>query len=414
MGLARVQGACVAVAVVVLAGMAVACGQDGQDGQDGGDATPGTTSDVHALVAASGGKVLAARTFRATVENRGLHPALSKCGRTTTVDVAIDLDRKLAFYELEPGRGTELILTPETLYVRSSALAGSTVDRPWLSVPFGDAANLGSVRLALRTGLMFSAKSWNLSSDGSSPLSALAAMKEAATKVDGRGPEVVRGVDTTRFDLTIDPSRAGAWVGRTTTSAGTPPTTLSPDAVRAARERLIGRFGESLPDEVRAAFLDGDVQPMIEHFERTEGMAMSEAQRAVLHAMVSGDGDAYLRATEALSGTSMPPNQRSLMHAQLTGSSDLESVGGQSNAFTAVRATVWVDEDGTLRRIDQRVEVDRNGAVPAIVEPDLDARLEISDLGAPITETLPADAEVRRSADLRSGDLPARVPPCDK
>jgi hypothetical protein len=409
------------VAVLMVVSMAMvtavnACGPGGS----GEDVSSGTPADVLAFASASGDKVLAAKTFRGTFENRDANEYNTACQMRMKVGAAVDLDRKLAFIELEPGQGTGIVMSPDTLYVRASALPGWTVDRPWLAVQFTDRENLANVVPALRLAFTLSPKTLN-TTDASSPLTGLRAIRDTVTQVDDRGHESVGGIDTTRYDLTIDPAKAGIWTGGTTTT--TSPTTVpAADAARARRQRLFDlmttdREGKAkpVPDDVKAAFMAGDVEPLLRLEEGTTGTTMKPNDLVLFRVMAAGDVEAGVRAAEAATGTTIDRGGLKIMQAAIDPAAG--GIGSIFQMFTTVKATVWVDGEGVLRRIDERVEyggMETTGTTsPSKMPPLADLRLELSEISTPITETLPAATDVRNAADLPRSHIPTQLSRCD-
>ena len=400
---------------VLLSGAALAAAMVGCRRDDGGEVATDSPAEVLAFAASSGEKVMAGRTFRAAIDSKGTpSPELTRmCGLRTTAEIGIDLDRKLAFYELEPGRGTDVVLTPDRLYVRSSALPGWRIDRGWLAVALDDRQNLASVLPALRTSFSFSANAFE-SSDTSSPLTALGAIKDTASEVVERGHEAVRGADTTHFDLTIDPAKAGIWTGGTTTTSPAGPPAA--DDLRTRRQRVLDlltsqrtRGAAPVPDEVRAAFINGDPQPLIDFLQRSTGTTGKQDEHWWYDYLLAEDPDAVLRKAEAATGTTVAPLLRKTMDQLLDGSG--LDVGTLFQNMTSVKASLWVDGDGYLRRLDERI--DMGGEDAAQARPMLDVRIEFFDIGKPVDEGVPPDSDVRAAADLAPGNVPTQLSPCN-
>lgn len=408
--------AAASMVVVVLSAVAlVGCGRS--TSPDAG-ASNGSGESV-ALVTGSGEKVLGAKTFTVSFEDRDASKRAfrERCGEKLTWAAVMDPEHRLAFIRLGDSQQTDVILSADTMFVRSSALHGWTIDRPWLSVPLDDPTNLADVDPSL--GVSFGPTFWS-SGDKSNPSTAIAAMRDSIAGVRDEGHEPVGGVDTTKLVLDIDPSRSGLWTGGTTstTAAGS---RSGADEERARRERLLpmvesrsGLEGKPLPDDVKGAFIAGDVEPLIALAERTTGTTLKPADRQLVAALASGDIDAILRTAEASTGTTIDPVGRRMLEALTSGPTSGAGVGNLFNAFTEVRATAWVDAAGRLRRLDERVGFSATGSAGSSNSPALlDVRLEFSEFGAPITESVPDEAAVRRVADLSRDDIPLQLSPCN-
>jgi hypothetical protein len=173
--------------------------------------------------------------------------------------------------------------------------------------------------------------------------------------------------------------------------------------------------GEAVPDDVKAAFMAGDVEPFLRLQERTTGTTMKPNDRVMFELLVAGDVEAGVRAAEAATGTTIDRNELKIAQAAIDpGAGGIGSIFGM---VTTVKATVWVDGEGVLRRIDERVD---NGGMevagtttPSKMPPIADLRLEFAEISTPITETVPAAADVRIAADLPRSHIPTRLSLCN-
>jgi hypothetical protein len=400
---------------MIALGLAVALAGCGRT--DSGDQVAVGPADALTFVAGSGSKVAQAPSFRFAFENLDANEYNAACGVTLKWDAAMDTGRRLLFLAIRSSGEPTVILSSDTLYVKASVLPGWRIAKPWLSVPLSDAQSFHDVTTAL--GVSLSATFWD-AQDRSNPTTALAAMKDSVKQVQPRGDEPVRGAATTHYDLEIDPARAGLWTGGTTTS--TAPTASAPpspaDAARARRRWMVDQLTQDqakkgrppVPPDVAESFLNGDPRPLLTFEEHTSGTTVPSKDRLEIEALAADDPrtvttdpevEALIRALDAMAA----------------GATGAAAFGSLMESFTSVSASVWVDRDGVLRRLEERVEVGAPGGSPpgtsAPGHPLLAVRLEFWAIGDAISESTPAPADVSAASTLsRATDIPERLSPC--
>ncbi len=173
--------------------------------------------DALAFAAGSGERLTESGTFRFEIRDQSSSGEYAEmCTRVgDTIEGAVDLDAQRAFFEVDPGGEPDLVVTADSLYVRSAVLDGWDVSAPWLSVGINDLENLNWVVIA--TGVGVDPDFWERAGSFS-PAMGLDVMADTVTSVTEEGLEDVRGVETTRFELSIDPASAGLWTGGTTST----------------------------------------------------------------------------------------------------------------------------------------------------------------------------------------------------
>jgi hypothetical protein len=128
------------------------------------------------------------------------------------------------------------VVTADSVYVRSVVLDGWDVAAPWLSVGINDLENLNWVAIA--TGVGLDPDFWE-GAGSFSPAMGIDVMADTVTSVTEEGLEDVRGVETPRFELSIDPASAGLWTGGTTST-----TVAGDDDPMSASDGLSERIGD--------------------------------------------------------------------------------------------------------------------------------------------------------------------------
>jgi len=128
-------------------------------------------------------------------------------------------------------------------------------------------------------------------------------------------------------------------------------------------------------------------------------------------------------------GTTMDPMSKRLLEAMggLNSADPRGSLDSLFSALTTIDASVWVDRDGVLRRLDERITMGSTtqaGAndtsprttatkggdtIPAL----LDARLEFWDLALPLTDAVPAGTDVIDVTAIPRSAIPTTLSPCN-
>jgi hypothetical protein len=372
----------IAGGALALAGCVLVRGGPADTGDPGRPAAP---ADARRVVADSGERVSRAASFRYALDDLSVSEYSRWCESTMHVDGAIDTERRLAFLGVRSNDGPTVVLAPDTLYVKASVLPRWRIPTPWLSVAATDAENVYDVSATL--GLSLNPRVWS-QPDRSDPTTGLAAMKDSVTAVQERGHESVRAVDTTRYDLTIDPAKSGLWTGGTTST----------------------RPGPAAADKVRDAR-----RTFIEGYQHREGGSPPAIPPDVVEAFVNGDNEAFLRFADQAPGTTMPPDSRAFLERLLEG---LGTDNPLAAAFAPpITATAWVDGSGVLRRLEQQLATKSSSGSPPGTAPDdpprSHVRLEYWAVGEPVADVLPAPADVTPvSALSRTDDVPEQLSPC--
>ena len=297
---------CVVAIVGCLGLVALACGGVERNEQ----VKTGEVADVLGFAAGSGDKVLHARTFRYSVTDRRMENQeyATFCRIKTTVEGAADTGRRRRFLDLTPEAGAEVVVSEDTMWAKASALPTWRLPRPWLAVDLESGhgyteamATLGLQDLPrVREG------------DDADPVTGLASLRAMVTDVSERGHEEVRGVDTTRFDMTIDPEKAGLWTGGTTTTT-VPDSRPSAEAVRRRRQYLLDTFfaqalakqGQTIPDEASQAFLNGDAGPLVRFAQQHMPSSAKPEDATLWEIVVADDPDQAMKQAESRTGTTV-------------------------------------------------------------------------------------------------------------